>query len=140
MTTFARSDIIDHAIKARLDIISVLETSPREVTGLLRLVESGEINGRLYEGECKCLLGTLTHLKLGDAALNKERRSYDKGDEVYKCMLQQISDTIRSVNSTSPAERWFTYIGQGDTPETNIHSRVAAQWIREWLDSKGMLK
>lgn len=140
MTAFVRSDIIDHAIKARLDIISVLETSPREVTGLLKLVESGEINGRLYEGECKCLLGTLTHLKLGDAALNKEWGSYDRGDQVYKCMLQQISDTIRSVNYTSPAERWFTYIGQGDTPETNTYSRLVAQWIREWLDSKGMLK
>lgn len=137
MTTFVRSDILEHAIKARLDIISVLETSPREITGLLKLIESGGISGLMYEGDCKCLLGTLTHLKLGDSALNKCLVSRY---EAYGDMKQQISDTIRPVNSNSPAELWFAHIHRGDTPETNVHSRITALWIREWLDSKGMLK
>ncbi len=124
--------------EAKQDIFAVLETCPKEVTGLLQKIEAGEINGSCYTGRCKCLLGTLTELKLGVGCFpfpHKQERSH-----AYNKCVYLINSAVREPSIFSPAELWFIHIHEGDTPATNLYARLASEWIQEWLESKGMLK
>jgi len=113
--------------KVKQDIFKVLETCPREVTGLLKKVEAGEVNGSCYVGECCCLLGTLAVLKIGGPLDPMNWRN-------------AVCGATRETWPWSEAEMWFCHIAPGDTPETEYHSYMAAKWIEEWLESKGMIK
>lgn len=112
---------------AKRDIFRVLETCPREVTGLLKKIEAGEIDGSLYVGKCCCLLGTLAALKLGGQL-----------DPVN--WKEALHAATRPTWAWSGAETWFCHIRPGDTPDTNYQSCMAAEWIKEWLELKGMIK
>lgn len=72
---------------------------------LREAIKNGLIDGQLYDGECACLVGTLEK----SGAKNTHR------------------------DSGRLAEMWFLNIKQGDTPETNQFSKLALQWIDEWL-------
>jgi len=123
--------------EAKADIFSILETCPHEVMGLLKKLEAGQIDGGCYLGECKCLLGTLTELNIG----LENSAGFVKIDDVKVSKLfYAIKRVIRNPNPISPAEEWFKYIGQYSTPENNVHASLAADWIKEWLKSKEMVK
>ena len=95
----------------RDDLWAVLSAVPNEADGLLAALIAGRIDGSTYEGKCACLVGTI-------ASLRKE--NYQKLDGLKP-------------NSSRPIERFFLSINLGDTPTTNQFSKIAAEWIGEWL-------
>lgn len=115
---------------AREDLRAVLETSPKQATGLLAAIEEGRIEGASYYGTCACLIGTLAGLKrpLSEEASQdvNERRDW--------------LTAVRAPDMYTPAESWFWEIATGDTPKTNTYSAKAALWVQEWLIEKGLVK
>ena len=97
----------------RDDIWAVLSASPAEVPGLRRAILDGRINGSSYEGECVCLVGTIA----------RERH----------CAYTAIPSL--KPDSSRPAERFFLGINEGDTPETSPASKLALEWVDEWLSN-----
>ena len=89
----------------------MLSATPVEVTGLRDALIEGRVNGSTYDGECACLVGTLANVR--------------------HCAYDEIPGL--SPNSSRPAERFFVGIRQGDTPETNQFSKLAVEWIDDWL-------
>jgi uncharacterized protein YjbI with pentapeptide repeats len=95
----------------RDDIWAVLCSAPAEADGLRLALVEGRIEGSVYKGECACLVGTLANLRhCGEYAI-----------------------TGLSPNPNRPAERFFLAIRKGDTPETNRASKMALQWVDEFL-------
>jgi hypothetical protein len=95
----------------RDDLWAVLSASPAEVPGLLTAIREGRIDGSTYEGDCACLVGTIEHI----AGAPHNTLPILKG------------------NASRPAEIFFLSINQGDTPETNQFSQLAAEWVEDWL-------
>jgi hypothetical protein len=95
----------------RDDLWAVLSAAPAEVVGLRAAVAEGRIDGSSYEGDCACLVGTLA--------------------AVRKCDYDEIPG-LRP-NSFRAAERFFLAIKKGDTPETSQFSRLALEWVDQWL-------
>jgi hypothetical protein len=95
----------------RDDIWAVLCSAPAEADGLRLALVEGRIEGSAYQGECACLVGTLANLR--------------------HCGEYEI--TGLSPNPNRPAERFFLAIRKGDTPETNQASKMALQWVDEFL-------
>ena len=89
------------------DVWGVLQYAKHEVPNLIEAIKNGKIDGSCYEGECCCLCGTL------------EKGTGNKLD-------------IR--DPSSPAEQWFSMIKKGDTPETNQASKMALEWVEEWME------
>jgi hypothetical protein len=94
----------------------ILAAAPDEVAGLLAAIRAGKINGKLYDGECRCLVGTLEKIR---------------GCEMNEVVLR---------NQYRPAEKFYMAIGQGHTPKNNSFSRYAEQWCVEFLAEKGASK
>ena len=102
-----------HALPAGLinrvknDLFEILTVSVAQVPDLLIAIRTGKINGSTYEGECRCLVGTLE--KAGKGKLSLPHRA------------------------ERPAERWFVPISKGDTPATNRNAKMAKEWVEEFL-------
>ena len=96
----------------RDDLWAVLSSAPLETIGLIASLNDGTIDGSTYEGECACLVGTISKIRKVD----------------YKNMR------LLKPNSSRPIERFFMGIKKGDTPETNQFSKLAVEWCEEWLD------
>jgi hypothetical protein len=45
----------------------------------------------------------------------------------------ESGEDLPFANASSPAERFFMGISKGDTPETNAVSKMALQWVDEFL-------
>ena len=90
------------------DFWAVLCDYPTEAEGVKKALVEGRVNGSTYSGECACLIGTISNIK--------------------KCKVEELEK-----DSNRPAEQWFLGINEGDTPETNTRSKIAVQWIDEWL-------
>jgi uncharacterized protein YjbI with pentapeptide repeats len=95
----------------RDDIWAVLCSAPREVESLRLALIEGRVDGSTYEGKCACLVGTLANAR--------------------QCGPTEIPSL--KPNASRPAERFFMGIKKGDTPETNQFSKLALQWVDEWL-------
>jgi hypothetical protein len=80
--------------------------SSEEIDGLRGALVEGRINGHLYEGKCKCLVGTLESCRT-------------------QKVIQRDSDRL--------AEKWYMAISPGNTPETNMFSRIAVEWIDAFI-------
>lgn len=91
------------------DVFEILSTAPNEAQGVLDALKEGRVDGSAYTGHCACLVGTIANV-----------RGVDVDD------LEQDSDR--------PAERWLMGIKEGDTPETNPVSAIAAEWVQEWIE------
>ena len=97
----------------RDDIWAVLSGAPREVAALRQALIEGRVDGSSYRGECACLVGTLANAA-----------KIDIGD------MKAITP-----NHNRPAERFFMGIKEGDTPQTCQTSKLALQWVDEWLEN-----
>jgi hypothetical protein len=95
----------------RDDIFAVLSSAPAEVPALLEALKTGKVDGSTYTGECACLVGTLAKAK--------------------GCTERQIEGL--TPNSSRSAERFFMGIRKGDTPATNPASKLATEWVEDWL-------
>ncbi len=96
--------------EARADMQAKLSIVPDEVAALRLALIEGRINGRVYEGECCCFVGTIA----------KEKN----------CKYTEI-EGLRA-NGGSPVELFFLSIASGDTPENSYFAKLAVQWIDEW--------
>ena len=96
----------------RNDFWAVLLFAKKEVSALRQSIIDGKIDGSVYVGECACLVGTIAKAK--------------------SCTPEALPLAIRP-NSGRHAERFFMGIQKGDTPEKNPVSKIALEWIDEWL-------
>ena len=103
--TRAKLRVIKH------DVWGVLLHAIPEVQGLRDALVAGKVDGKVYEGECACLCGTIANLR---------HVTYEE--------LPGIKP-----DSSSPAERWFMGIAEGDTPETNQVSKLTVEWIDDFM-------
>ena len=90
------------------DVWRVLASAPDEVQAVRTALMEGRVDGGLYAGECACLVGTIA---------NTRGVPYQDLD----------------FDPFSPAERWFSPIQKGDTPETSQVSKIALEWVDEWI-------
>lgn len=97
----------------RADVRDVLSHARAECPMLLAAIREGRINGKIYRGECACLIGTIANAR--------------GVDFFYEPMRGIKADQTRL------AERWFMEIKPGDTPENNRASQLAAQWVEEFI-------
>jgi uncharacterized protein YjbI with pentapeptide repeats len=97
----------------RDDLWAVLSSSPNEVEGLLLALKEGRIDGSTYTGMCACLIGTLANIR--------------------HCNVNEMP--VLKQNSYRPAERFFLGINKGDIPKNNQFSKLAVEWIEQWLES-----
>lgn len=95
----------------RDDTWAVLSSAPAEVEGLRQAILDGRIDGSAYEGACACLVGTLANVR--------------------HCKYNEIAGL--EPNSSRPAERFFAGIKPGDTPENSQFSKLALEWVDQWL-------
>jgi uncharacterized protein YjbI with pentapeptide repeats len=95
----------------RDDYWAILIAAGHEVPGIRAAIIEGRIDGSAYEGTCACLCGTIANIR----GVN------------YKAL-----EAIKP-NSNRPVERFFANIKKGDTPETNISSKYALQWLDEFV-------
>lgn len=95
----------------KADIFEILSHAPREVAGLRLAILEGRIDGSTYEGPCACLVGTIAILQ--------------------ECPFENVPGI--PTDYSRPAERFFTGIRKGDTPETNTVSAIVLGWIDEWI-------
>ena len=92
----------------RDDVWAVLSSAPREAPAVLDALRAGRVNGSNYNGECACLVGTIANARGCDV------RKLDR-------------------DSTRLAEKWFLHIREGDTPDTHEPTRLAAEWVADWI-------
>jgi hypothetical protein len=97
----------------RDDIWAVLSSLPEEVPALIEALKAGRVDGSTYTGECSCLVGTLAAARGAD--------------------VENLGSL--KINASRPAERFFTGIRKGDTPETNQFSKLALEWSEQWLSN-----
>jgi len=93
----------------------ILTLFPSEVEGLKLALRAGKVNGRLYEGPCACLIGTIANVR--------------------GCYYRDLPGIEPDANR--PAEEWFTLIREGDTPETSAVVLLTLAWIEEWQSTIG---
>src|SRR5690606_31442015 len=90
------------------DMWVVLLQSVPEIPALKAALIEGRIDGSTYEGPCSCLAGTVATAR----GVNYKELGY--------------------ANCDRPIERFFYGIKQGDTPETNMLSKLALEWLEEF--------
>src|SRR3990167_2405162 len=101
----------------KTDYFSVLSIAKDEVLSFYNLVLEGKINGRVYEGDCVCLVGSIANIRKE----NHEKLTIDLKPE-----------------STRPIEQFFAAIRRGDTPETNPVSAIVKNWTEEFMKENGI--
>ena len=95
--------------KIQEDFFKVLSVSKSEVVGLYDALQRGRIEGSCYEGECRCLVGTIAELR----------------SEPYESLSIDLKP-----QSDRPIEKWFLGIKAGDTPQNNVIASATAQMIK----------
>ena len=105
---------------AKEDFLREVLKMPGELEFLRDAIRNGKINGSVYDGECACLAGTLS-------------KATGKSWSIFK------DDSPIAIDASSPRERFFMGIAEGDTPETNPISAIALKWTNKAIsirDSK----
>ena len=101
----------------RKDLLYVIIHSPiQEVKVLRQKIVEGKINGSQYEGECCCLIGTLSKA--------------DNKDSTEFC---QTHIPYYTKGLDNPSEQLFWQIKEGDKPEDNQFSQIALEVIDTFL-------
>ena len=120
---FSRADLSSSTLsyadlsEIKTDYFSVLSIAKDEVLSFYNLVLEGKINGRVYEGDCVCLVGSIANIRKE----NHEKLTIDLKPE-----------------STRPIEQFFAAIRRGDTPETNPVSAIVKNWTEEFMKENGI--
>ena len=96
----------------KTDFFDILLRIPKEIPQLRQSLVDGKVDGSCYQGKCACLLGTIANIR---------EVSYTK-----------LGNGI-SPNASRPAEQWFSIIRAEHTPENNQASKLAVEWIDEFV-------
>jgi hypothetical protein len=96
----------------RDDYWLVLLNAAQEIPALREALVNGKVDGSVYDGACACLVGTIANAR--------------------KCCFNSLVNI--KPNSRRPIERFFLGIDQGDTPETSQFSKLAVQWLDEFVE------
>jgi hypothetical protein len=91
-------------------MLFIFQSLKKELPGLKKALKEGRIDGRQYEGECACLIGTLANIDGGMKKVCSAIPFYDKGLHNY-------------------CEQWFWQIKKGDTPKDNFFAEHALKLI-----------
>jgi len=86
------------------DQATILDLAPDEVPALRAALVAGQVDGSCYEGDCCCLVGTLTAAGAVDLPRDSRR----------------------------PAERYYQMIAPGHGCDRNDAARLAVEWIDRW--------
>ena len=95
----------------RADFIAAVLNLPTELEFLRDAIKHGKINGSSYSGVC----AMLAHAK----GIKEYQGGEIRNGRVFKA------------DSSSPRERFFLAIKEGDTPENNGASKLALDWTEE---------
>ena len=93
------------------DFWDVLKLVPEEIKGLKKAIIHGKVNGSVHDGEYACLFGIISYLR--------------------KFKYNEIN--IEKHNIKRPIERFFSAIKKNDTPWNSQFSKLAVEWIDEFL-------
>jgi carbonic anhydrase/acetyltransferase-like protein (isoleucine patch superfamily) len=100
------------------DLIAEVLKLPDELEAIRDALAFGKINGSTYSTcGCSCLAGTI--------AKNRNIEKIESG-----CLIEENGNKFQ-VDSSSPRERWFMGISEGNTPENNYMAKRAHEWICE---------
>jgi uncharacterized protein YjbI with pentapeptide repeats len=94
------------------DYFEVLSVAKVEVPALYKSIVDGKINGSQYEGECACLVGTIANIR--------------------KESLEGLTIDLRP-NALRLSEKWFMAISEGDTPDSNVVSKIVKEWTEDFM-------
>jgi hypothetical protein len=86
-----------------------LTEARNEVPELIAKMRAGEIDGSQYEGECRCLVGTIAGIRGVDT-----------------------DDAFPDKSPSNPAEQWFSMIQKGDKPGDDSGGGFALAKALEW--------
>lgn len=117
--TLTGTSMASHIEAVRQDLELVLSWAPHEAPAVLAALEAGQVDGRVYSGDCACLVGTIA----------KERKVH----------MRQIPVRARArpgelaQDPYAPAEYWFRRILPGQTPQNNADAALAAMWVRDFI-------
>jgi len=100
------------------DFFGRLSVWPNEADALLQAIKDGKINGSTYQGECACFVGTIANIK--------------------HCEYTDLNGL--KADSSSPTEVFFTTIKEGDTPENNGASKIAAGWVETFIKHRDLAR
>jgi hypothetical protein len=112
--------------RVKQDFLAEVLRLPNELDFLLAALTEGSVDGSTYQGECACLAGTLAH----GAGIDNYR-----GDSFLSA-----PGIMFHADASSPREVFFTAIRKGDTPETNSACAIAAEWTKEAIAIRDMIR
>ena len=95
----------------RDDLIRVLTDARAEAPAFLAALLAGRVDGRVYRGDCACLVGTIANARGVDVATLPK-------------------------NPDSLIEKFVLGISRGDTPATNPVARLVAEWTESFIAKK----
>src|SRR4029077_8279126 len=98
----------DYINQCSRDILFILGCLKAEVPALRKALVEGRVNGRVYEGECACLVGTLANADGGLTKVCNAIPFYERGTHNF-------------------GESFFLNIREGDTPEKNSFAAHAVK-------------
>ena len=96
----------------KIDFFDILLRSIKEIPKLRQSLVDGKVDGSCYQGKCACLIGTIANIRGVD--------------------YLELGNGLNT-NSSRPAEQWFSMIKPEHTPENNQPSKLAVEWIDEFL-------
>jgi hypothetical protein len=93
----------------KADMWMTLTQARGEVPALVSALREGRVDGSQYEGECACLVGTLSNAR-----------------------AEQYRTAFPDATRAHPAEQWFLMIRKGDKPSDKTGGGFAAAKALEW--------
>ena len=106
------ADLSDAILRGfRDDVWAVLSSAPAEAQAVLDALRAGKVDGTTYSGACACLVGTISKAR--------------------GCDIDELG--ALKPNASRLAETWFMQIRPGHTPESHEPTKLAAEWVEQWL-------
>jgi hypothetical protein len=93
----------------KADLWMTLTQARLEIPAFIQSMIYGRIDGSQYEGECACLVGTLSNIR-----------------------GRNFADAFPDYSSKNPAEQWFLMIRKGDKPGDDTGGGFAISKALEW--------
>jgi hypothetical protein len=103
----------------KADLWMTLTQARPEIPAFIQSMLDGLIDGSQYEGECACLVGTLSNIR-----------------------GKNFADAFPDHSSSNPAEQWFLMIRKGDKPGDDTGGGFAIgkalQWTLDYCEVSGV--